>query len=951
MERDSAGYVADLRTNFLSLDRKNVIGGDMKPNNDATIRLGSPTKRFHTVYADRIVSDNISGSSGGSSSGHADTLGDDYLTATAVAIIGDLYPLQDDGVGNPVFPSSVLPDDVAYQNSVPTFTSINVTNYVDGLDVGSHTHSGAANMGLQINHANLTNLSADHHTIYTRWDDTETIIKKWKFSNVADENQDFNEYVGWEVEASVAMVDDSGWKPVMSTAQAVLQTLAFTDPSYPTYEHYYPLQIISHAEYAAITLGSGSEILIKTNDTDTWIDVGNITLSDTDGITIGSTFEVTQAGALTSTSGYIADWQILSDKLQSTSGDVILDGDGYIQLSGGGDTEIRMSSFHADYRFWLGAEGESTWDETTSKFMVNPAGQVTAETLALKGLIHNYGSDKWKITSDGHAEFESITARGRLDTLVFTKSAVSSIAGIISLSKGAVLSQDITDSQTYMYVDSPEFEFGDIVLLQPSADEIEWLLIVSSYTPTIIQNADGEDIDVFLYTISRDFDDIGTTHAYTAGVSINGRGSYAAGNDPLPMASGDAQGAFGEYQPSGTFAGAGGGWITLDGEKAFMQVDVRTGPLPHQYQSFIRIGNLQGILNYTSIEWGFAIGDENNYLTYDQTDGLKIYSRDGSTTINEDGITSDGFLLSLVATDPVSHISDTAILYFEKDTDALQYMSNDSLGSGDIKRTLATETWVTANSLQDIVEDTSPELGADLDAKDFGIINLDRIDLDQSVDDDGISIFGYDDMSAEFLKLSIDSSGYSVIEADAKLSVVSGSSGDIFIHSANEIILELGDAAGADTVSITDSGSTEVASIDSDGHGTFVSADMQRTAVVLMTGDSTILEAGDNFGDFIFTVPAVINGYNLTDVEAYNETPSTSGIPTFQLHNVTDAVDMLSTKLTIDANEQNSNTAATAVVINGSYDNVATGDRLRWDCDVDGTAAAGISFHMVFALP
>jgi len=127
MYKEDGGYIRKARTNFFSLDGKNVIGGDMKPDNDATIRLGSPTKRFHTVYADRIVSDNISGSSGGSSSGHADTLGDDYLTATAVAIIGDLYPLQDDGVGNPVFPSSVLPDDVAYQNSVPTFTSINVT--------------------------------------------------------------------------------------------------------------------------------------------------------------------------------------------------------------------------------------------------------------------------------------------------------------------------------------------------------------------------------------------------------------------------------------------------------------------------------------------------------------------------------------------------------------------------------------------------------------------------------------------------------------------------------------------------------------------------------------------------------------------------------------------------------------------------------------------------------
>ena len=878
--------IRELRTYFLSLDRQNVVTGSILPSADGTYRLGSPTKKWHAIYADRVIADNLEGAAGGGSGSHADTLGVDYVTATESPVVGNLYPLQDDGSGNPVFPASILPDDVAYENSTPTFTSINVTNYVDGIDVGSHTHSGAANMGQQISHANLTQLSADHHSIYTRWDDTETVIKKWKFSNQADENQDFNEYVGWELEASVVLEDIAGtYYPVMSTAQAVLQTLSFTDPTYSSYEHSYPLQLIAHAQYASLTMGSASEILIKTDSTDTWIDVGNIELSNTNGISVGATFSVTQAGALTSTSGSIGGWSINSDDLRSSTDDVILDKDGFIQLSGGGDNEVRMSAIHADYRLWIGAEEETTWDETTAKFIVNPSGQMTAESVFIKGGIQSYTAGKWNITSDGHAEFESITARGRLDTLVFTKSAVSSVAGIIALSNGAVLADDITDSTTTIYLDAPEFGFGDIVLLQPEADMIEWMLIVSTYTQTTIQDAEGNDKTVYQYTVSRDFDETGNSYAFEEGTAVNGRGSYSAGNDPLPLASGDAQGAFGDYQPSGTYAGAGGGWITLDGESALIEVDVRTGPLPDQYQEFIRIGNLQGILTYDAIEWGFFIGDENNYMVYDQTNGLNIYTRDGGTTINSDGITSDAFILSLETVEPTSVDTDTAVLYYYNDLIKVRW---DDTGSETLD-ILAFQSWVTDNSINDISEDTTPTLGGALDANNKAI--------------SGVDTFVFYD---------------------------GGSTVDIIRDEDN---LTSDDAAALATQQSIKAYVDDYRPID---------------VVIPLTNNNTTLVTGDDFAEFVFVVPALLDGYDLGVPFAANETPSTSGIPTFQIHNVTDAVDMLSTKLTIDANEQNSSTAATAAVVNATYQEVATGDRIRFDCDVAGTGCKGITLHLPF---
>jgi hypothetical protein len=60
---------------------------------------------------------------------------------------------------------------------------------------------------------------------------------------------------------------------------------------------------------------------------------------------------------------------------------------------------------------------------------------------------------------------------------------------------------------------------------------------------------------------------------------------------------------------------------------------------------------------------------------------------------------------------------------------------------------------------------------------------------------------------------------------------------------------------------------------------------------------------------------------------------------------------MLSTKLTIDASEKDSSTAATAAVIDTSHDDVATGDELRIDIDVAGTGAKGLMVEMQFQLP
>jgi hypothetical protein len=126
------------------------------------------------------------------------------------------------------------------------------------------------------------------------------------------------------------------------------------------------------------------------------------------------------------------------------------------------------------------------------------------------------------------------------------------------------------------------------------------------------------------------------------------------------------------------------------------------------------------------------------------------------------------------------------------------------------------------------------------------------------------------------------------------------------------------------------------------------------TAVVqiLVFDDATDCATGDGAGDVFFRVPSTANGFDLVGVAAQCQTAGTTGTMDVQIHNVTQAADMLTTKLTIDSAETDSSTAATAAVIDTANDDVATGDQIRIDVDaVHTTAAKGLLVELQFRLP
>lgn len=113
---------------------------------------------------------------------------------------------------------------------------------------------------------------------------------------------------------------------------------------------------------------------------------------------------------------------------------------------------------------------------------------------------------------------------------------------------------------------------------------------------------------------------------------------------------------------------------------------------------------------------------------------------------------------------------------------------------------------------------------------------------------------------------------------------------------------------------------------------------------------TTDVATGDGKG--YLHIPAGLDGYNLVEVHAEVITAGTTGTMDIQIYNVTGAVDMLSTKITIDSGETGSDTAATPPVINISNDDVSENDLLRIDNDaIHTTPAKGEIITLGFRKP
>jgi len=129
---------------------------------------------------------------------------------------------------------------------------------------------------------------------------------------------------------------------------------------------------------------------------------------------------------------------------------------------------------------------------------------------------------------------------------------------------------------------------------------------------------------------------------------------------------------------------------------------------------------------------------------------------------------------------------------------------------------------------------------------------------------------------------------------------------------------------------------------------TAIIANSWRAFHVILLDNDTSLSVQDGVGQISLVIPSWMDDYELSGVGAAVAVASSSGTPTIQIHNIDNAVDMLSTRITIDANELTSFTADAAPVIDADNKVVNTGDRIRFDVDVAGTGTKGLVVMLQF---
>lgn len=315
--------------------------------------------------------------------------------------------------------------------------------------------------------------------------------------------------------------------------------------------------------------------------------------------------------------------------------------------------------------------------------------------------------------------------------------------------------------------------------------------------------------------------------------------------------------------------------------------------------------------------------------------------------VAQDGITVQGFLITTNTTGVGAYVGGSAIDIEDILLRDLEIDVSDSVGCG-IVWSQGELTSGTASVIKGRIENVKAASPAGIGSSGFGLLatlasgsDLQIINCEMFGDTDGILVAGNSGANVLVFGGSYTSTLDAVTTGGPYLHCIGvkgrGDQQDFYGDSAN--------------LYLTDCDYREDYLGEQYVKDTFRTSPFAKRCVTIPVSDPNgdALTTGD--GKNYWRVPAILNGWEITAVAAHVTTASSSGTPTFQIHNVTDTVDVLSTALTIDASEKDSSTAATAAVINSSNKTVATADELRIDVDVAGTGTKGASVEITFVKP
>ncbi len=193
----------------------------------------------------------------------------------------------------------------------------------------------------------------------------------------------------------------------------------------------------------------------------------------------------------------------------------------------------------------------------------------------------------WSI-NNSTAEFNNIRARGKITTAVFEKETVSSVGGNLLVSDSDILNADMTalDASTLTVLGDTTFAVGDILRIKDGVDD-EWLEVTNIGSAPV-------------YAVTRD-----KAAAYTANTNPIWKKGTAVIN----------------------YGASGEGLIYMTASESnapYLSVLTHAGSPWSTTTTQMRLGNLNGFLDYVTALYGIAIGSTNSYLKYDPTNGLRI---------------------------------------------------------------------------------------------------------------------------------------------------------------------------------------------------------------------------------------------------------------------------------------------------------------------------------------
>ena len=287
----------------------------------------------------------------------------------------------------------------------------------------------------------------------------------------------------------------------------------------------------------------------------------------------------TFSGTITATSGAIAGWAIASTAISN----------GNMSISS--STGINFNSV-----FTVNASGAMTATSGTIGGWT-----LGATTLTASSLILDAGNQKIESTNyvSGYAgsgfhldanllEVGNIACRGLIRTSVFQKDVISTVGGNLMVLDGDVLATDMTasDSSTMTTKATTTFAVGDILRIKDGVDD-EWFTVSNiASAPT--------------YAVTRD-----RASAYGA----NANPAWSKGATIV------------NYGQSGD----GGLYMTASESNApYLSVFTHAGSPWDTITTRLRIGNLNGYLGCYTDLYGIGIGDDDDYLKYEPTNGLQM---------------------------------------------------------------------------------------------------------------------------------------------------------------------------------------------------------------------------------------------------------------------------------------------------------------------------------------